>query len=161
LLLLADQEIEALIAEPKKMKCSPGDLLDLKSAQGHVGKTVDIDGADEHRFKLIIRRSNFNVLDFSAILGFVLPNNVVFRLRRYNGKSHQHRNSIEGTAPFYDFHIHYATTRYQQVGNKDEESFALSSDKYSDLWTAISCLVVDCNISYPNDSQLSIFEVNK
>ncbi|MDZ7814842.1 MAG: DUF1828 domain-containing protein [Planctomycetota bacterium] len=39
-------------------------------------------------------------------------------MRRYNGKSHQHTNKIEGNT-FFDFHIHQATERYQEFGERE------------------------------------------
>jgi hypothetical protein len=40
-------------------------------------------------------------------------------LRRHNGKSHEHTNQIEAGA-FYDFHIHRATERYQELGMRED-----------------------------------------
>ena len=56
---------------------------------------------------------------------------VLFRLRRYNGRSHQHTNKIEEIT-FYDFHIHTATERYQDAGYA-EEHFAEVTDRYVDF----------------------------
>ena len=85
-------------------------------------------------------------MDFSAILGFNPSKiNTLFLLRRYNGKSHQHSNKIENQKPFYDFHIHYATERYQKVGLK-EEYYAEQTDRYSDIHGALKCLFDDCNV---------------
>ena len=53
----------------------------------------------------------------------VPQSNRVFRLRRYNGKSHEHTNPIEKEI-FYDFHIHTATERYQVLENKKEDTYA-------------------------------------
>ncbi|MGR3293571.1 MAG: hypothetical protein ACUZ9M_06090 [Candidatus Scalindua sp.] len=68
-----------------------------------------------------------------------------FKLRRHNGKSHEHSNKLEGVK-FYDFHIHFATQRYQDEGRK-EESYAEVTDRYSDIKEALNCLLEDCNIS--------------
>jgi len=93
---------------------------------------MSITGSAGSRFRLLIRQSPFNPLDFSVILGY-LPENVsgLFRLRRYNGKSHKHTNRIEGSK-FYEFHIHIATERYQDRG-MDEDGFAEPTSRFSDL----------------------------
>lgn len=55
---------------------------------------------------LFLLQNNFNPVDFSLILAYRPPHtNILFRLRRYDGKSHEHKNHIEGNA-LYDFHIH-------------------------------------------------------
>ena len=79
----------------------------------------------------------------------------MFRLRRYNGKSHQHKNHIEKDV-IYDFHIHYATERYQLIGKK-EESFAVASDRYSTLHEAVGCLISDCGFVLPEGDQGDMF----
>jgi len=92
---------------------------------------------------LIPRQSSFNPLDFSIILGCYRPDsNKIFRLRRYNGKSHEHTNRIEGN-PFYDFHIHTATERYQNLG-MHEDSYAEPTESFSDFFSAMECMLKDC-----------------
>jgi len=98
-------------------------------------------------FRLIFRMAHLNQLDFSAILAVRLPKvNTVFRLRRYNGRSHEHTNRIEGNR-FYGFHVHYATERYQALG-LDEETYAEETDRYSDFESAVQCLVEDCGCEF-------------
>ena len=71
-------------------------------------------------------------MDFSLILGFFPKNSLqVFRLRRFNGKSHEHTNKLEKET-FYDFHIHMASERYQSSGLR-EDAFALATDRYADF----------------------------
>lgn len=83
------------------------------------------------------------ILDFSVILGYKNPGlNTIFRLRRYNGKSHYHTNTIERQR-FRDFHHHTATERYQLLGSK-EDHFAEIDARYFDLDSAIQCLLGDC-----------------
>ena len=73
-----------------------------------------VSGAAE--FRIILRRNHINPLDFSVILAVRVPNsNQLFRLRRYNGNSHEHTNKIENEK-LHDFHIHLATKRYQERG---------------------------------------------
>lgn len=61
-------------------------------------------------------------------------------LRRYNGKSHEHTNRLEAQPPFYDFHIHQATERYQTSSYADEH-FATTTVAYVDLAGAFKCLM--------------------
>ena len=80
----------------------------------------------------------------------------LFRLRRYNGKSHEHTNSIEGDT-FYDWHIHMATERYQGIGAR-EDAYAEVTDRYNNLDEALSCLFDDAGFDVPPKTQLSFFE---
>jgi hypothetical protein len=65
-----------------------------------------------------------------------------FRLRRHNGKSHEHTNPIEKNT-FYGFHIHTATERYQQSGYR-EDTYAEETNRYADYHGAIECMLRDC-----------------
>lgn len=142
---LTDQQIQALIDEPKLMPTglysSTPALRDTKV--GHKGAQFDVAGAAGSDFRVMIRQSNANALDFSVILAY-LPKNTsqVFRLRRYNGKSHEHTNPIEKES-FYQFHIHLATERYQREGF-EADKHAEPTDRFNDLAGAIECLLADC-----------------
>ncbi len=154
---ITDIEIEELIKEEKPINLPTSDFTKkFKEKKGHKEFDIVIGRPDHSAFKIIIRQSLENPLDFSAILGFIPPKKTdVFLLRRYNGKSHEHRNKIEKEPCFYDFHIHTATERYQKEGPR-EEYFAEATGRYSDLNGAIACLVTDCNI-ISNDTQCNLF----
>jgi len=77
-------------------------------------------------------------------------------LQRYNGKSHEHTNPIEGET-FYDFHIHQATEKYQEMGAR-EDTFAKPTDRFADFQQAITCMLIDCGFEKPLDSQGHLFE---
>jgi len=153
---LSDSDITVLLAEPKPL---PGDYqsrLQLRPKSGHKERELDVTGATGSDFQLIVRQSLFNPLDFSVILGYLMPGfNVLFRLRRYNGRSHQHTNRIEGNT-FYDFHIHTATERYQEAGH-EEDHYAETTDRFADLGGAIQCMLQDCAFELPSDTQGSLF----
>lgn len=153
---LSDQEIAELLQEPKRV---PGDLgrrIVPKAKRGHGEVELDVRGDHGSDFRIIVRRSNSNALDFSAILGYRIPkSNQILRLRRYNGKSHEHTNPLEGET-FYDFHIHMATDRYQLTGNR-EDAYAEVTDRYTGLDEAVSCLVEDCNVILPDEPQMDLF----
>ena len=113
--------------------------------------SLDLSG---NEFRLILRHNSINPLDFSVILAVRVPRtNRLFRLRRYNGKSHEHKNSVEKEI-FYDFHIHTATQRYQVLENKKEDKYAEVTDRYGDFNGALECLLEDAG--FPPDPQLRL-----
>ena len=149
---LTDQEIVRLIQEHKPLPNDYESHILLRSKRGHRERDVDIPGADGSEFRLILRQSLFNVLDFSVILAYRFPrSNEVFRLRRYNGRSHEHTNPIERQT-FYNFHVHQATERYQELGAR-EDGYAEPTDRFADLQGAIECMIVDCNFDVPPQRQ--------
>ncbi len=118
---------------------------------------MEVKGSDGSDFRLIFRQSLLNPLDFSIILAYRPPNsNQLFRLQRYNGKSHEHTNTIERDT-FYDFHIHQATERYQQLGAR-EDAFAEPTDRFSEFHEAVSCMINNCGFEVPFDPQRKLFE---
>jgi hypothetical protein len=132
----------------------------LRDKHGHKERELDINGAGGNQFRLILRQSNINPLDFSIILAVFPPGtSQMCRLRRYNGKSHEHTNQIENDT-FYDFHIHQATERYQELGAQ-EDAYAEPTNRYADFSMALSCMLEDCRFDIPQAPQLSFFEENK
>jgi hypothetical protein len=127
-----------------------------KPKRGHKEAELAVLANDGSEFLLIIRQSVSNALDFSVILAYRHPaaGNVVI-LRRYNGKSHQHTNPIEGSQ-LYDFHIHTITERYQNSSFR-RETFAETTNRYGDLDGAVRCLIMDCGFSLPADAQKTLF----
>ena len=151
-LFLTDKEIRDLIDEPKKMNCSTGSLLrDMKTKKGRASSVLQ----NAFRFprqnaegdwQIYLRRNRENALDFSCGMEFVPKGrNQGFTLRRYNGK-HYHSNRLEEQAPFYDFHIHQATEKYQRSSYKDEH-YAMPTDRYADLVGALRCLLTDFQVT--------------
>src|SRR5579859_2302818 len=78
----------------------------------------------EGDFRIMIRQSTINPLDFSVVLGFKRPRESRwFILRRYNGQhAGEHRNRLEQPPKRKErtglrgCHIHMATARYQETG---------------------------------------------
>ena len=155
---LKDEEIASLIEEEKNVDVPISDFTaKFRDKRAHREYDLLIEREDQSAFKIIVRQGIENPLDFSAILGYIPKGkNDVFRLRRYNGKSHFHSNKIENEPPFYDFHIHTASERYQLSGMK-EEHFAEVTDRYADIYGAIDCLVKDCKI-VSSDPQATLFD---
>ena len=155
-IFLTDAEIAALITETKQLGEGYFSKLQLRPKQGHKERELNVVGANGSEFNLILRQSLFNVLDFSVILAYSdKSSSQVFRLRRYNGKSHEHTNKVERQT-FYDFHIHLATERYQQSGLR-EDAYAEPTNRYGDFHGALSCLFEDCKLLVPPDGQELLF----
>lgn len=148
MVILSDEEIRQLIEEVKDIPGGLRPLPKLTERNQHRRRDYDIRCASGHKFVIAIRESMINPFDFSAILGYNLPEvNTIFRLRRYNGKSHYHTNTIENEK-FRDFHIHEATARYQEAGSK-EDHFARIDKRYFDIDSAVDCLLNDCGFRSP------------
>lgn len=154
-IILSDKEISDLIQEQKPFPDNYQNLFQTKDKKGHKEQELSIHRSDGSQFKVILRQNQINHLDFSLILGYVPPKKTtVFRLRRYNGKSHQHSNRIEGEK-FYNFHIHQATEKYQMAGF-EEDAYAVPYSEYADIQGALDCFIKDCAIVLPTDNQLKL-----
>ncbi len=155
--IFSDQDIQRLIKEKKPLPKDYKVKIQVRPKRGHKERELDIEGENGNDFRLILRQSTINPLDFSIILIYRPPqSNILFRLRRYNGRSHEHTNTIEGNT-FYDYHIHQATERYQQIGAK-EDTYAEPTNRFSDFHQAISCIISDCGFEIPSGTQRSLFE---
>lgn len=154
---LSDHQIAAFLRERKTLPRDYRSKFNLKRKRGHEEQEFDVTGADGSRFRIVLRKSNINPLDFSVILGYLSEEtSQMFRLRRYNGKSHEHTNPIERQS-FYSCHIHEATERYQDLGMR-EDTFGVATDRYADIDGAISCMLTDCGFERTEDRQTALFE---
>ena len=152
-----DQEIESLVLEHKPLPADWRGRTLMMAKRGHQERHLDITGGGGNEFRMILRQSTVNVLDFSIILAVRVPqSSQVFRLRRYNGRSHEHTNHIEGGS-FYDFHIHLATERYQEIGAR-EDAYAEPTDRYESYCHALRCLFTDARFDVPPEPQRDFFE---
>jgi hypothetical protein len=129
--ILTDAEIARLVAMPKTLSADYGTMFHPKDKRGHKESDLDRVTDDGSRFIITVRVSMENPLDFTAILSYEPKGGKRIRLRRYNGKSHEHVNKIEKERLPYDFHIHYATERYQLAGDS-AEAYAVVTDRYGD-----------------------------
>ena len=154
---LSDDDIARLLGEKKPLPDDYKSKIQIRPKRGHKERELDVKGVNGSDFRLVLRQSVINPLDFSIILVYRPPkSNQLFRLRRYNGKSHEHTNSIEGET-FYDFHIHEATERYQEIGAR-EDTYAQPTTRFSDFYQAVSCMIKDCAFETPFDPQRKLFE---
>ncbi len=153
----SDQEISDFIKERKPLSVDFWKQITLRNKRGHKERELDVVGEQGSQFRLILRENTINILDFSIILALCPSDTTqLFRLRRYNGKSHEHTNHIERNT-FYDFHIHYATERYQDLGSR-EDSFAEPSDRYASFFEAVDYMINDCGFDLPEESKQPLFE---
>ena len=152
----SDSDIAKMVREQKRLPGNWRSLFRLLDRRGHRERQLRVTGGQGNECRLILRQSRANPLDFSAILALApADSSQLFRLRRYNGKSHQHTNKIEGNT-FCGFHIHQATERYQEYGGR-EDAYAELSDRYADLSSAIGCLLEDCGFVAPEGEPPAIF----
>jgi hypothetical protein len=146
----SDKDIDELIAVPKYLPADYRSRLRTRArsySDKHEEGQLEIDVQDKGTFRIIIRKNRINPLDFSAILGYILPERLkLFHLRRYNGV-HKHTNKIEHNS-FRTFHIHYATQRYQEAG-WDIDAYAEITDKYTTIDGAWELLLDECNFIRP------------
>lgn len=147
-LTYTEAQIGDLLRERKQLPTDFRERFRVRPKRGHGERDIDIAGEDGSNFRVIVRQSQRNLLDFSVVLAVLVPNTTTFfRLRRYNGRSHEHTNHLE-EQKFYDFHIHYATERYQMAGHR-EDAYAAPTDRYQDLRGALSAMVSDCGFVPP------------
>lgn len=159
-ILLTDREISELVAEPKLVPPDWVTRLVPKQARiGHLRRRLEARGSAGSDFRIEVRQNERDPFDFSAILMYLPPRSAVpFRLRRYNGRSHQHANKIEGDR-FFDYHIHLATERYQ-VRGFDPDAYAEPTDRYTLLDQAVRAMATDCafyTATAGSDGQVTLF----
>ncbi len=152
---LSDKDIDGLIAVPKYLPVDYRGRLRTRArsySDKHEEEQLEINVQDAGTFRIIIRKNRINPLDFSAILGYIPVERIkLFRLRRYNGV-HRHTNKIEEKS-FRDFHIHYATQRYQEAG-LDIDAFAELTEKYTTIDGAWELLLNECNFIRPENERI-------
>lgn len=151
----SDEEIATLLRERKRLGRGWRTQAQLREKRGQVERQLELSGADGTTFRLIVRRSESDPTDFSAILAVDDQRlDRLFILRRCDGPSHRHRNAIEGDS-FRDFHIHEATERYQ-LGGFCEDGFAQPTDRYLNADGALRCLFADAQFDLPTDQPIQL-----
>jgi hypothetical protein len=153
----SEQDIIRLLKEEKILPEDYKSLIQVRPKRGHNERELAIQGKNGSDFKIILRQSLINPLDFSVILAYQPQNsNQLFRLLRCNGKSHEHTNTLEQTK-FYNFHIHRATERYQEMGAR-EDWYAEATDRFANFQQAVTCLLQDGGFKMPKNLQGQLFE---
>jgi len=72
-ILLADDKIQSLIDEEKRVSLKLSDFIPFKNKKGHKEQEISIKRNDDSEFKIIIRQNKSDPLNFSVILGYI-PN---------------------------------------------------------------------------------------
>lgn len=145
------QELAAFIQERKPLPANWRSQFLTKLKRSHKEEHLVLTGDSGNTFRVIIRQNLLNPLDFSVILAVQVPHsNEIFRLRRYNGGSHEHTNHIE-KVKFVGFHIHSATERYQAEALVPDDGYAEPTNRYNELNGALQCLFDDANFEEPQD----------
>ena len=154
--IFSDQKITALIEERKVLPNNWRNKFRKRMNRGSNEYLLNITGEEGNKFRVIVRMSVSDELNFSVVLGVkVPPPKKFFRLKRYNG-NHEHTNTIEDEK-VNGFHIHTATERYQ-VNSIREEDYAEPTERYTDVNGALKCLFADANFEDPNALQNTLFE---
>ncbi len=154
--IFSDQEITALIKERKVLSNDKRNKFRKRMNRGSNEYLLNITGEEGNKFRVIVRMSVSDELNFSVVLSVkVPPPKKFFRLKRYNG-NHEHTNTIEDEKVS-GFHIHTATERYQ-MNSIREEDYAEPTQRYTDVNGALKCLFADANFEDPNALQDTLFE---
>ena len=165
--VLTDQEIAVLLGEGKPLPANWQSRLEARPKMNFKYKQRDCElkGEAGDDFRIIIRESIINPLDFSIILTYTDDSGAEFVLVRYNGKHpSEHTNRYEKTRGLLNssfrnkFHIHRATERYQEEGLKID-GYAEATEDYSSFETAMSAFVSSNGFSAPGDNEPSLFDL--
>ncbi|HVA80929.1 MAG TPA: hypothetical protein VNF29_08390 [Candidatus Binataceae bacterium] len=144
--------IAELLQRPKLLPRNWRSRLALRVRPELSQKTASITlRANDDEFRLSIRQSTINELDFSVIVMYRPPlENRWMRLRRYKGLHGvgEHRNRLEHQK-IRGVHIHTATLRYQEHGFR-EEAYAEETNLYSEVHGAIKLMLSDCHFIEPS-----------
>lgn len=142
--LLSDAEIQTLITDSKKLPATFFKELRLKNKENRSYKEYELEAQSNsgRTFRIRIRVNTINRKDFSIILLYIRKNKRQHILRRYNG-IHFHRNKIEKNG-FREYHIHFATQRYQEKGHQIE-GYAEVTNSYTNWEEALNKMLEECN----------------
>lgn len=143
--MITDDEISFLLAQAKV-------VINPKAKSREQRKSVQANYAVESvdgsgKFELYTRQNLIDADNYSCGLIYKHPSGNDITLARYNGSNHEHRNPLEsGDLIRFKCHIHRATQRYIELGDKAEK-YAETTDRYTNLQGAIRCLLVDWSIT--------------
>ena len=124
---MSDEEIAALIAEPKSYS---GKAQTWRQKLGHAEMDFELNGGSGSEFILLLRKRLDDEGDFSVGIRWKRNGEEDVILLRMNGDHGGHRNPIEGTAFDGGAHVHRATARYIDAG-KRAEHFAEPTAEYA------------------------------
>ena len=154
-MIVSEARINAMIAEGKALRQTVQTLnLIPRPHDGHLVQQHNLEGALGTQFQIHVRQNHSVAEDFSVILVAVLAPPIAtgrpeFRLLRYDGGGHTHKNSIEGNTILRAPHIHRATERYQRYTNQRRpDGYAEATLRYVDIAGAWHCFCADINLTF-------------
>lgn len=152
--IIADVRIAAMISEPKALPENwREELANLKNRVGRHESQIDLTGANGTQFRVIVSLRHPNPGDFTVILMLDSPDHPDFRLLRYDGSGHVHKNTLEGDRIIRKPHIHRATERYQiATYQRRPDGYAEETQRYQDLPGAWDCFRTDVNLVFPDNA---------
>lgn len=154
---VTDAEIARLVALPKRVT-NPGARQRQQRGSWQINYECTTDTGENFR---IYRRQNIRDPEsYSCGISYILPSGQHLTLRRYNGPSHEHSNTLEGGATLrLVCHVHRATERYIRAGRKPDH-YAEATTRYTTLDGAFLALIEDCNVSgFGNNDDTSQMEL--
>lgn len=131
-----DADLDRLRREPKRV-VNPG--ARWAARRGSERKDFHLDGESGAHYRLFLRRSLYDALQYTAGIAVVKPDGTLLTLARYNG-SHFH-----GSARLTP-HVHLTTAQAIRDGLKPECG-ASRTDRYGDVEGALRCLVHDFRVA--------------
>ena len=160
--VLSDNEINALLAEPKPLPQDWRKKLSLRQKSDARFKQRELTLRTEtgNKFIVKLRHNTQSPLDFSVILVFVASDGTDYRLTRYQGPHpSQHTNKLEkaknlrNTSFRNRFHIHRATERYQrEFGFKMIDGYAEPTDRYASFESALDLFLRSNGFLIPEEN---------
>lgn len=167
--ILSDTEIRDLLQERKPLPANWATRLKTipKAEQQYKQRQLEVNGDNGHDFKIVLRQSALNPMDFSCILVFIDKDGTEYPLIRFNGDHPSgHTNRVEKSAgeknhTFKDTcHIHEATERYQRAGKKIDH-FAKPTKLYNSFDSALAEFVKTNGFDVPSAPNGTLFTLPK
>lgn len=152
--VVSDARIDEMIAEPKPLPPNwRRQLATLKQREGRNESQLDFTGANGTAFRIVVsdrRKHDFSVMLLAMLNEPVVPGRPEFRLLRYDGAGHPHKNTLEGNTIQCKPHIHQATERYQiATRQRRPDGYAVETARYQDLPKAWDCFRLDTDLRFP------------
>ena len=129
----------------------------MKAKRGHDEQYLDLTGEAATGFRLILRQSRINGLDFSIILAVLVPQTTQVFGCAATTAGVTNTPTRSRTRRSTTFTFHFATERYQELGAR-EDGYARPTDRYGTFQDALDCLFMDANVSVPPKAQGELFD---
>jgi len=147
--MLTDDQVDWLLSHAKIITGAKGKPRTQRRSEQRGYFVESVEG--NYKFELYTRQNMIDQDHYSCGLIYHAADGTSVTLVRYNGSNHEHRNPLEGGQLIqFKCHIHRATQRYIEMGDKAEK-YAETTDRYTNLDGALECLLLDCNIVRPDD----------